>query len=169
MVQGVLDEYQEYLPLTLRQVFYRLVATRGYDKTEKAYKQLGEIANRARRAGLIAFSSLRDDGVRVERPYMLRNVKHAVDNLAATANAYRLDRQRGQKTRLMVLCEAAGMVPQLVRVCDPYSIPVQSSGGFDSVTAKHDLARQVVKDGDTLVLHIGDHDPSGRARILQPR
>jgi hypothetical protein len=28
-------------------------------------------------------------------------------------------------------------------------------------TAKHDLAREIVRDGNTRVLHIGDHDPSG--------
>lgn len=160
-IKAVLVEYQDYLPLTMRQVYYRLVGTRGYAKTEKAYKQLLEIANRARRSGLIEFDDIRDDGVRIERPYVLKDIEHGIRNMVATAKAYRLDRQRGQKVRLMVMCEAAGMVPQLVRVCDPYSIPVQSSGGFDSVTAKHDLARQITRDGSTIVLHIGDHDPSG--------
>jgi hypothetical protein len=161
MISDVLTEYRQYLPLTMRQVYYRLVGTRGYAKTEKAYKQLLEIANRARRAGILRFDHIRDDGVRIERPHMLRDLKHGVQQMGAIAQSYRLDRQRHQEVRLMVMCEAAGMVPQIVRVCDPYSIPVQSSGGFDSVTAKHDLARQIVKDGKTLVLHIGDHDPSG--------
>jgi hypothetical protein len=35
-VQGVLDEYADYLPLTVRQVFYRLVGAHGYDKTRQA-------------------------------------------------------------------------------------------------------------------------------------
>ena len=157
----MLDEYAAHLPLTMRQVWYRLVGTRGFAKTEKAYKQLLEIGNRARRADMLRFNDIRDDGVRVERPYMLDDIKDGVRNIVATAECYRLDRQRDQRRRLLVMCEAAGMIPQLVRVCDPYSIPVQSSGGFDSVTAKHDLARQIVRDGPTLVLHIGDHDPSG--------
>jgi predicted DNA-binding protein (UPF0251 family) len=163
MIKAVLDEYAEHLPLTMRQVFYRLVGTRGFAKTEKAYKQLLEIGNRARRSGLIDFDAIRDDGVRIERPYALKDMAHGVRNLVSTAKWYRLDRQKGQWRRLLVMCEAAGMVPQLVRVCDPYSVPVHSSGGFDSVTAKHDLAQQIVKDraGGTLVLHIGDHDPAG--------
>lgn len=53
------------------------------------------------------------------------------------------------------------MVPQLERVCEPYSIPVYSSGGFDSVTVKHAVAEEFSSMDDVLVLHIGDHDPSG--------
>jgi hypothetical protein len=53
------------------------------------------------------------------------------------------------------------MVPQLERVAGRYSVPVFSSGGFDSVTAKHDKAEQFAAMGSVVVLHIGDHDPSG--------
>ncbi len=53
------------------------------------------------------------------------------------------------------------MAPQLERVCGPYSIPVYSSGGFDSVTVKHDMAQAFSRIGRVRILHIGDHDPSG--------
>ena len=33
-IRGVLAEYDDQLPLTARQVFYRLVGAHGYDKTE---------------------------------------------------------------------------------------------------------------------------------------
>ena len=42
-----------------------------------------------------------------------------------------------------------------------YSVPVRSSGGFESLTAKHDLAMELTHWGAAEVLHIGDHDPSG--------
>jgi hypothetical protein len=68
----------------------------------------------------------------------------------------------GQPQRMEVWCEAAGMVPQLRRITHEYSIPVYSSGGFNSLTA----IRQIVDDcvaceQDTVVLHLGDYDPSG--------
>ena len=54
------------------------------------------------------------------------------------------------------------MVPQLQRVADDYSVPVYSSGGFDSLTTKHAVAQQISGEGEAVeVLHIGDHDPSG--------
>jgi hypothetical protein len=41
-VKEVLEEYRDYLPLTARQIFYRLVGTKDYPKTEAAYKKLCE-------------------------------------------------------------------------------------------------------------------------------
>ena len=52
-IRGVLAEYDDQLPLTARQVFYRLVGAHGYDKTEAAYDRLCETLCCARRVGLI--------------------------------------------------------------------------------------------------------------------
>lgn len=159
--QDVLDEYQSHLPLTLRQIFYRLVGAHGYSKTENAYERLCETLGKARRARMIPFSAIRDDGFHGARWQGWHSLEGAKRSLIATAEGYRIDRQRGQPVQLAVWCEAAGMAPQLERICGPYSIPVYSSGGFDSVTVKHDMARAFARIGRVLVLHIGDHDPSG--------
>jgi hypothetical protein len=52
-VQEVLQAYREEWPLSNRQLFYRLVAEHGYDKTEKAYNKLTQMVSRGRRAGLL--------------------------------------------------------------------------------------------------------------------
>ena len=41
-VRAILREYDAHLPLTLRQIFYRLVGVHDYEKTERAYDRLGE-------------------------------------------------------------------------------------------------------------------------------
>ena len=61
-IHTVLDDYRDHLPLTCRQVFYRLVGASGFDKTEAAYARLCETVGRARRAGLLPFAAIRDDG-----------------------------------------------------------------------------------------------------------
>lgn len=72
-----------------------------------------------------------------------------------------------EPTRLVVMCEAAGMVPQLARTVDWCGISVISSGGFESVTEKHAFAVELAnEDRPTEVLHIGDHDPSGAHLFL---
>ena len=77
---------------------------------------------------------------------------------------YRRDRLAGQGHRVEVWCEAAGMVPQLVRVAQPYGVAVYSSGGFDSTTAKYETARRLATESrPTVILHVGDLDPSGVA------
>jgi hypothetical protein len=57
------------------------------------------------------------------------------------------------------------MAPLLARVVNAFGVPVLSAGGFDSVTAKHDLAREIAgalrHHERAEVLHIGDMDPSG--------
>ena len=58
----MLAEYAEQLPLTLRQIFYRMVGAYGYEKTEQAYERLGETLNKARRARVIGMDAIRDDG-----------------------------------------------------------------------------------------------------------
>lgn len=163
-VNAVLDEYEAHLPLTCRQVFYRLVGAFGYAKTEQAYGRLTNALVRARRAGMVPFDALRDDGT--------THVDHAgytgtVDFLArvrSAARSYHRDRQHGQDVRIELWCEAAGMVPQLARMVAHYGIDVFSSSGFDSLTVKYEAAQRFTDRGRrTVVLHVGDHDPSGRA------
>ena len=160
-VNTVLREYVEHLPLTIRQIFYRLVGAHGYDKTEKAYDRLGEMLNRARRAGFVRFDAIRDDGVDMRAPTAWNDADHLVAAIRSTITKFRLDRQQGQPRRLLIAVEAAGMLPQVERVAGPYGIPVQSSGGFDSLTAKYGLAEFLGESPAAEVLHIGDHDPSG--------
>lgn len=159
-VQTVLDEYADYLPLTLRQVFYRLVGHYGYDKTEKAYSRLCETMNRARRVRLVDFDAIRDDGVTRLDNVGWQDVGDCWQAISGTVACYTIDRQRRQPWRVVLWCEAAGMAPQLQTVGNPYSVPVYSSGGFDSVTVKHEMAA-LFAERPTHVLHIGDHDPSG--------
>jgi len=53
------------------------------------------------------------------------------------------------------------MAPMLYRAAAPFGVPVLSSGGFDSLSAKHDLAQELAAYPAAEVLHIGDLDPSG--------
>jgi hypothetical protein len=161
-VKGVLEEYRDYLPMTVRQVFYRLVGVYGYDKTEQAYERLAEHMNRARRAGLIDFDHIRDDGSTSYGPRYFFSLSDFWGEVGANARRYRRDRQAGQDCRIWLLCEAAGMAPMLAQSVAKYGVRVISSGGFDSLTAKHKLASSIIRHGEkAIILHVGDYDPSG--------
>lgn len=166
-VDLVLAEYVDHLPLTLRQIFYRLVGAYAYEKTEQAYERLCEHLNRARRAQRISMDVIRDDGGTVITPSSWASAEEFLEIVKYQAGKFRLDRTLRQKTRLVVICEAAGMAPQLGRVCDPFTIKVMSGGGFDSLTDKHSFAAALAEeDRPVEVLHIGDHDPSGVSMFL---
>lgn len=158
-IQGVLDEYADHLPLTCRQIFYRLVGAHGYPKDERAYNRLLETMNRARRAGIDA---IRDDGVSIKIPAGFHGKTDFWDAVRSTAEGYRRERLADQPVIPEVWVEAAGMVPQAARVAHHYGVGVYSSGGFDSLTTKYDAALCILdRDVPTVVLHMGDHDPSG--------
>jgi len=161
-VNAVLGEYQDHLPLTLRQIFYRLVGAHGYEKTERAYERLGEHVVRARRARLIPMESIRDDGGATITPNMWASAQEYLDAVREQAKDLMLDRTEGQRTRLAVFSEAVGMAPQLARIARPFGITVMSSGGFDSLTEKYAFAAELARhDRPTEVLSFGDQDASG--------
>lgn len=156
--------------VTVRQVFYRLVAEHGYDKTEQAYGNLCNTIKDARNRGDIPFDAIRDDRLSEaggDRGTCGSPQSHIKDLVAAFKKPYYyLDVQRFQPYNIVVWCEAAGMVPQLSDVCLPYDVPVFSTSGFDSTTVKYQAAIQAFErygksKQPTLYLHIGDFDPSG--------
>lgn len=165
-VNAVLREYVEHLPLTIRQIFYRLVGAYGYpkgtSKDRRPYLRLGEMLNRARRAELVPWSAIRDDGFEIKRPTAWDGVDAVVAAVRATINDFRLDRQMGQRRRLLIAIEAQGMLPQIERIASPFGIPVVASGGFDSTSAKYGLSEFLGAMPAVEVLHIGDHDKEGQ-------
>ncbi len=163
-VMAVLAEYEEHLPLTSRQIFYRLIGAYGYEKTEAFYKQLCHHIALARRGRLIAFEAIRDDGVTTI------NLEHFDDaddfraHLRFKARTYRRNLLAAQAVHVEVWSEAAGMITQLARVASDYSIRVYSSSGFDSLSAKKMIADRVCEqEKRAIILHLGDYDPSGVA------
>ena len=167
-IDGVLEEYADYLPLTIRQVFYRLVGDQGYPKTENFYAAVQEASNRARRSGRIEFASIRDDGVsrRGGERHTYKTPRDYYKIHETLSNFYLRSWHDDQPTFVRLLSEASGMVPLLERAVGSLRIGVASSSGFDSLTVKHDLfedALQRFKEHSqkTVLLHVGDHDPSG--------
>lgn len=177
--QAVLVEYQDELPLTVRQIFYRLVASDGYDKTEKAYGKLAKMLTRARRASIvkgntcpnIPFAAIRDDKLRARQAQFFEDADSFAQSIRDAAESYLLDHQEGQPRVIEMWCEAQGMMPVLDGIAAPYSIRVSSSGGYDSITTKHNLAQRVAERAQeqklpTLLLHVGDFDGSGEDMFM---
>jgi hypothetical protein len=163
-VKSVLDEYHAYWPLTCRQIYYRLIGARGYPKTEQFYGTLCHHLGNARRAKVIPFAAIRDDGVSTYSLDHFDDEEHFLRHVRTLGQNYKRNKLAGQDFHIEVWCEAAGMLPQLFDVAEPYSIPVYSSGGFDSLTAKKRLADRICDIGKrAVILHLGDFDPSGQS------
>jgi hypothetical protein len=164
----VLEEYRSYGPMTVRQIFYRLVGQYDYPKDERAYNRLAEYLVKARRARMIGFGRIRDDGT----------VTHAAggdtdrgdvwdylkDIVGRPADFLKLDRNTGQPHHVELWCEAAGMAPMLSQMVRYRDVSVYSTGGFSSVTVTWEVAQRVARrQKPTHFLHVGDFDPSGES------
>jgi hypothetical protein len=117
-VKAIIAEYA--MPLTIRQIFYQLVGRHSYEKTEQAGGRLGELLAKVRRAGHIAMDSIRNDGFASHIPQYFDSAEDFLEAVRHLARPLRLDYQRGQPRRLVVVCEASDMAPQLYRVAQRY-------------------------------------------------
>ena len=163
-VEDVLDTYRDELPLTARQIFYRLVGSVDYPKDENAYARLQEHLGNFRRAGLVEFDYIRDDGTTTLAPLEFASPEEILEEAERLASEGQGVRLEGQPRWVELWCEAAGMAPQLYRAVNEYGVTVYSSGGFDSLTVKYEAAQRISeREVPTTILHVGDHDPSGLA------
>jgi hypothetical protein len=161
-IRAVLEEYGDHWPLTARQIFYRLVGAHGYAKTEQFYERLCSHLSNGRRGHRIPFAAIRDDGVSLVPVEHFEDADAFYGHVRHIGETYRRDKMARQPVYLEVWCEAAGMAPQLAEVARAYSITVYSCSGFDSTTAKKDIADRICREGRrAVILHLGDHDPSG--------
>jgi hypothetical protein len=161
-IQEILEEYKDYLPLTGRQIYYRILGKYGLEKGEDLSANVLKVLNFARRSERVPFSAIRDDGFTDEDAPGWDSKESLIKALEHLAENFELKGNTAQPHYVELWCEAAGMVPQLVRVAHDYGVPVRSCGGFDSLSVKHDFVQQVLgREQPTMVLQCGDLDPSG--------
>jgi hypothetical protein len=135
---------------------------RGYDKSESAYGRLCNHLSNARRGLPIPFEAIRDDGLTTYRRDHFDDRDDFLCHVRSMGQRYTRDKLAGQGVHIEVWCEAAGMLPRIDDVSAPFSVRAYSSGGFDSLTARKDLADRVVGvEKPAIILHLGDDDPSG--------
>lgn len=160
---AIIEEYaaQGY-DLTLRQLYYQFVARDIIHNTQQEYKRLGSIINDARLAGLIDWSRL------VDRTRNLHELSHwasPAELVDACAEQYRIDKWSTQKVRVEVWIEKEALAGVFERVCDELQCPFFACRGYTSQSemwaAGQRLARIKKAGQKPIILHFGDHDPSG--------
>jgi len=171
-VAAVLRTYVD--PITLRQVFYRLVANGVLTKDERAYKRLGDHLVRARRSGRIPWDAIADDSFTEYGP--LLHPDGATDFLAWAARQAASDRHlladwtEDQPVVPLLWVESAGMASSLRSGLsrNAWPVVVATTSGTDSARSKHAAAEAMVeryekRDQPTVLLHVGDLDEAGLA------
>lgn len=172
LVNEVINDYKaQGYELTLRQVYYQLVA-RGYiPNNERSYKNIGNLINDGRLAGLIDWYAITD------RTRNLRGNSHwdtPSKVIASAKYSYLLDKWEGQPNYVEVWVEKDALVDVVGQACRPLDVPYFSCRGYTSQSemwmAAQRFRRQDFRE-QRIIIHLGDHDPSGidMTRDIQER
>lgn len=160
--------------LTLRQLYYQLVAGDVIPNDDVVYKKLSGVLGDLRYCGLIDWDAIEDRGRVPYLPYWAQSVPDALNDIA---RSFRLDRQKGQPKNVEIWTEKDAVSGILRRVTVQYHIRLVVNKGYSSDSAMYSAYQrffEAINAGQKVViLYFGDHDPSGldmvrdiRQRIL---
>jgi hypothetical protein len=160
------DQYQaQGYDLTLRQLYYQFVARGWLENTPQEYKRLGGILNEARLAGEFDWDYMVDrtrnlaggDG----QDWQPESFQEAV------ARSYTVQLWQGQPTRMEAWVEKEALAGVVSRAADRLRVPWFSCRGYVSQSELWSASQRLERYLDepdverVVVLHLGDHDPSG--------
>ena len=159
----IIDEYlaQGYT-LTLRQIYYQFVARGWIANTQESYKRLGDIISRGRRSGLLDWMAIEDRTRHTrERPHW----QDPAEIVLACAGQFHVDLWEGQPQRAEVWIEKDALAGVVEGACHDLDCPLLSCRGYLSDSEMWRASMRIVKRGgagvETVIFHLGDHDPSG--------
>ena len=159
----IVDEYKaDNYDLTLRQLYYQLVARDIIPNNQRSYKRLVNVVSDARRAGLMHWDAI------VDRTRNLATLAHwgnPAEIVRATSEQFRIDRWKDQPVRIEVWVEKEALIGVVARACTRHDVPYFACRGFPSDSEMWAAAmrfRKYDRHGQSVhILHFGDHDPSG--------
>lgn len=160
----ILDDYERQgFMLTLRQLYYQFVSSdSAFPNTDQSYKRLGGIITDARLAGLISFERIEDRGRQVDSPYLQPNPRSVMDGIH---HHYVEDLWANQDVYVEVWVEKDALSSVIERPCNALQVPFMACKGYMSSSAAWAAGQRFKVAGenykDCVLIHLGDHDPSG--------
>lgn len=148
--------------LTLRQLYYQFVARDLIPNSEKSYKNLGTAISKARMAGMIDWTSIEDRNRGHHSAYVNESQLEAIDN---TPYGIAADFWKDQDYYIEVWVEKEALGNVIAKACDPYRVTYMSCKGYLSSSeawrAGQRFAEKIEEGKQCVLIHLGDHDPSG--------
>ncbi len=163
-MNSIIEEYlRDGYVMTVRQLYYQLVARGVIENTERSYKNTTDLVNNARLAGLMDWSAIADrtrDFMRHQRWVSGQQI------LKASSSSYHQDLWVNQECRVFVIVEKEALAGVLEPICYRMDMPLLPARGYPSSTVLRefvlsDILPALSEEQDIVILHLGDHDPSG--------
>lgn len=158
--RAIIAEYDEQgYKLTLRQLYYQFVARDLIPNTQRSYDKLGRIVSDARMAGMLDWQSIED---RTRNLGQRAEWNDPANVMRAAANGYAIDLWQDQPRRVEVWVEKEALAGVVERSARRWGVPWFACRGYVSQSAQWEAGQRFrARDEPTIVLHLGDHDPSG--------
>ena len=150
--------------LTLRQVYYQFVSRGWIPNSDRSYKRLGGIVNDGRLAGQIDWDFIQDRTRNVRSLTTWDEPQNIVD---AVARQFRRElwSRSGQQWRPEVWVEKDALIDIVTQAANTYGVPCFSCRGYVSQSEMWAAGRRMKEHSaegfQPVVIHLGDHDPSG--------
>ncbi len=170
-ILAIIEELESWWPLTLRQVYYRLVAGQVIENRDCAYKKLSRVLTHARLDGLVPWDSIEDRGRRcLESSGWLDAASFVDDERSQLLLGYRRDLLARQPYAVEVWIEKDALAQVAHRAALELCVPVVVARGFVSVSFLNALHQRIQRNARlghvaTRMLYFGDLDPSGWAML----
>ena len=147
-------------PMTLRQLFYRLVSDGTIGKKETEYKSLANLTKNMRMSGELPFEWFADNTRWQRKPRSYSSLERGVEIFA---EAYRRDFWINQPNYVEIWLEKDALAGVVYGVTAEFDVPLMVSRGYSSLSYLHGAAEQIADiDKPTYIYYFGDYDPSGR-------
>lgn len=156
---NILEEYRNQgYRLSLRQLYYQLVARDYIENSVKSYKRTGDLVSNARLAGLLDWGMIEDRGRET-------NVNPHWDTpreiLKSAAYSFKMDRWLGQPSYVEVFVEKDALSGILLPVCSELDVRFTANKGYSSSSAMYEASKRLIraykKGLDIHVIYLGDH------------
>ncbi len=163
-IDVIVREYQaDGYVLTVRQLYYQLVARGIIPNTLQSYKNTAGVINDAKHAGLIDWDMIEDRTRAFERR---SSWSSGAAILASCVDSFHMDLWKNQEYRVFVIIEKEALVGVLDNVCRENDVPILAARGYPSGSvlrefAIEDMLPSLRTGQQPVILHLGDHDPSG--------
>jgi hypothetical protein len=164
LVNAILAEYRKQgFRLSLRQLYYQLVARDYIPNNIRSYKNLGALVSNARQAGRVDWGMIED---RNRETSINSHWGNPGEIIYSAASSFRIDKWEGQEWHIEVMVEKDALSGVLEPVCRDLDIGITANKGYSSSSTMYEIGKRLRKkhddDGKNIcVIYLGDHDPSG--------
>jgi hypothetical protein len=153
--------------LSVRQLYYQGVSQNKFANSERSYKNLIAAVSRARLAGLMDWRLLEDRTRETHATgWFGREMPNPWDLARGTKWSMSHDLWEGQENRVEIWVEKQALEEVASKAAGQFRVPYIACRGYMSQSemwvAGHDRLKEYGEAGQhPIILHIGDHDPSG--------